>query len=203
MVERDKESKTKQKMPRIVAQSIPGNLPFDAIFLPENERDKFALREMLQTIAEPYAPMEDARIRVIDIQRSISRGPHWDRFISEKLELLNNKVSNLQEKIEGISEALQDTLKIYNATIYELNNPKYRITTPIQILIIDDDEDIVARMPELNIYASGDTDTEAIYELKQEIIRLYEDLNNSENKLGPLPESWLNTLNKLIVVTDG
>jgi len=202
MAEQHKETKTAKNFEELVAKSIPRDVGY-INFLSPSERDRVVSRDILREIDEPYFPIDDAHIRVIDIQRSISRGPHWDRMIFENLKELNNKVSNLQEKVEEISETLQDTVRIYNATIYELNNLKYMITTPIQIVIIEDEDEIVARMPELNLYATGDTDSEAIYELKQELIELYEDLNSTDNKLGPLPESWLNTINELIVRTDG
>lgn len=116
---------------------------------------------------------------------------------------ISQKINSIENRLENIEENLQDKGRIYNATIYELCKNKYSITTPIQIIIIEDEGEVVARIPELNLYATGDTDTEAIYELKQAIIELYEDLNKTVNKLGPLPKSWLDTLNKLIVKNNG
>ncbi len=123
---------------------------------------------------------------------------------ASKAEATAKAAKNVAEKAANrANEILENESRIYNATIHELNNPKYSVIIPIQIVIVESEDEIVARIPELNLYATGDTDTEAILGLKQEIIELYEELNSTDNKLGPLPQSWLNTLNKLIVITDG
>ena len=131
------------------------------------------------------------------------RIPRWDRAIYESMAELNEKVSDLQRQVGELTDAVQETAKIYNATIYELGNSQYELTMPLQIVLEEDQEETVARIPELNLYASADTDSEAINELKQEVIKLYGDLESSDRELGPLPQSWLQTLRKLIVKKSG
>jgi hypothetical protein len=114
---------------------------------------------------------------------------------------ISTKVNSIEKRLGNIEDTLEEG-RTYNAVIYELNNPQYSLSTPIQIIIIEDKEEIIARIPELNLYATGDTDTEAIYNLKSELIELYEELNNTEYKLGPLPKSWLATINKLMLRID-
>jgi len=125
--------------------------------------------------------------------------PRWYRAIYESLAELKEKVSNLQRQVEELVEAVKDAGRTYSATIYELGNSQYQLTAPVQVVMEENEEEIVARIPELNLYASADTDSEAIHELKQELIDLYEDLQSSDRKLGPLPKSWLETLRRLIV----
>jgi hypothetical protein len=115
------------------------------------------------------------------------------------VEKINEIVINIQERPNELSENFRDMGKLYTSTIYELGIAEHELTSPIQIVLEEYQKETVARLPELNLYASADTDTEAIIGLKQEIVKLYEDLESSNRRLGPLPESWLRTLRKLIV----
>lgn len=167
------------------------------------ERERLAQMDIFREAGEEYVPLDESTLRIIEIQRRVTRIPRWDRAIYESLADLKEKVSDLQRQIGELTEAVQETAKTYNATIYELGNSEYDLTIPLQIVLDEDQEETVARIPELNLYASADTDSEAINELKQEVINLYEDLESSDRKLGPLPQSWLQTLRKLIVKKNG
>lgn len=182
------------------------NLPPDvdiADIMSSKERERLVERDICREVGEEYEPLDEARFRIIDIQRRVARVPRWDRVIFESVAELNEKISDLQRQIGELTEAVEERAKIYNATIYELGNSQYELTMPIQIVLEEDQEETVARIPELNLYASADTDSEAINELKQEVIKLYDDLESSARKLGPLPQSWLETLRKLIVRKNG
>jgi len=181
---------------------LSSNIDFVDI-MSSKDRERLAQRDIFRESGEEYVPLDEATLRIIEIQRRVTRIPRWDRAIYESLADLKEQVSNLQKQVEELTEAVEDTVKISNATIYELGDGQYELTTPMQIVLEEDQEETVARIPELNLYASADTDSEAINELKQEIINLYEDLQSSDRKLGPLPESWLQTLRKLIVKKNG
>jgi len=172
-------------------------------FLSSDEAEQLDTRDIYRSLYPEYEPIVESRIRVIDYVHRARMVPQWEIELLSNIAKLRKSVSNIKHQLDDITEDLKDSSKTYNATIYDLNHPRYSLTTPIQVVIIEDEDEIVARMPELNLYATGDTDSEAIYELKQEMIELYEDLNSTDDKLGPLPESWLKTINKLIVRTDG
>jgi hypothetical protein len=167
------------------------------------EQERFAEWDILREIGEEYEPLNESRLRIIDIQRRVAITPRLDRIILETMAKLREEVSNLRQKVDELTEIVRDTSRIYNATIHELGDSRFELTTPLQIVLEEDEEETVARIPELNLYASGDTDNEAINELKQEVIKLYEELESSDKKLGPLPKSWLLTLRKLIVKKNG
>lgn len=175
-------------------------------FLSSGEQERLAEQETLSEAAreamEGYEPLDESFVRIIGIQHGVA-APRLDRVIRESIAALNEKVSALQGQVDELTEMVRETLRTYNAMIYELGNDQYQLTMPIQIVLEEDQEETVARIPELNLYASADTDSEAISELKQEVIRLYEDLESFGGKLGPLPESWLQTLRKLIVKKNG
>jgi hypothetical protein len=148
---------------------------------------------------EQYQPLDEARIRFIDIKSHVSRFPRIEQTVLENLEKLRQEVADLRRQVVDLTEFIEKTTKIYNAFIYELGDEQYQLTMPLQIVLEEDEEETVARIPELNLYASEDTGSEAINELKHEVIRLFEELNSSKTKLGPLPASWFITLRKLIV----
>ncbi len=185
---------------------LTGYLSSDIDFvdiMSSKDRERLAQRDIFREAGEEYVPLDESTLRIIEIQSRVTRIPRWDRAIYESLADLKGKVSDLQRQIGELTEAIQETVKTYNATIYELGNNEYDLTMPLQIVLDEGQEETVARIPELNLYASADTDSEAINELKQEVINLYEDLESSDRKLGPLPQSWLQTLRKLIVKKNG
>ena len=167
----------------------------------ESNRNEIA--SILNALAQKYKPIREETVRIVEVQRRVSLLPNIEPVILNALIEIKKALSIFENRQVQITEEFENTSKIYNATIYDLNNDKYLLSTPIQIVLIEESDETIARIPELNLYAVGDSGSEAIYELKDEIISMYEDLISSENKLGPLPESWLNTLNKLIVSTDG
>jgi hypothetical protein len=171
--------------------------------LSSKEQEQLLERATTRILWDKYEPVDDVHIRVIDFQRRVAGVPRWDRAIYESLADLREQVSILQEQVRELMEAIQGTERTYNATIHELGNSKYELTTPIQVVVEEYQEETIARIPELNLYASADTDTEAINELKQEVVNLYEDLQSSNRRLGALPESWLQTLRRLIVKKNG
>ena len=166
--------------------------------LSSNARDRRAAADILRELVGQYEPLDETHLRIIEIKRQVGRFPRWDQATYEKLAELSDSVSELQKQLNELGNIVRERAKIYNATMYELGDGPYELNIPIQIVLEEDETETVARIPELNIYASADTDTEAINALKHELIRLYEDLENSDRKLGPLPRSWLTILRRLI-----
>jgi hypothetical protein len=61
------------------------------------------------------------------------------------------------------------------------------------------EENITARFSEIGAFGEGATEREAILNLKRDIVNLFEELSGEDpEKLGPLPQSWLRILNKMI-----
>ncbi len=59
--------------------------------------------------------------------------------------------------------------------------------------------EVLAIWPEVGIYGEGEEEAEAIADLKNELIDLFEDLNSTPDaELGPKPKMWKAILNRLI-----
>lgn len=202
MAKQEQEIRPAKTLVELQATHLASNIDLTNLLSPR-EQERLAELDILQEIGEEYEPLDESRLRIIDIQQRVARTPRLDRMILETVAKLREEVSELRQSVDELTEIVRDTAKIYSATIHELGDSRFELAMPLQIVLEEDQEETVARIPELNLYASADTDSEAVNELKQEVIRLYEELETSDKKLGPLPESWLQTLRKLIVKKNG
>lgn len=164
------------------------------------EKERSLQDSIFQTLNQEFKPLREETLRVFEVNNTLSRRVGLEPLILAALIKLQTTLLKVEEQQTHLTHEIDDLTTIYNATIYDLNTPKYKLSTSVQVVIVEQSDETVAKLPELNLYAVGDSPTEAIYELKQEIIDLYEDLTQTDNKLGPLPESWLRTLRTLIVV---
>jgi hypothetical protein len=83
----------------------------------------------------------------------------------------------------------------------DLGDDAYELKAPLDIVIEEyhDEDNVVARQPELEAFGEGEDEMMAIQALRCDIIRLYEDLVDIEPcELGPLPRSWQRILKKII-----
>ncbi|MFH0802015.1 MAG: hypothetical protein V2A78_06470 [bacterium] len=121
---------------------------------------------------------------------------------NEVMEMLVVRAGEIKDKIDQFSEKLKDPPVINPLVLTDLNSEQYSLKCPLHGVIEFWTDEVVAHIPELGIYASADTDNEAILELKDEVIELYHDLKwaGSDN-LGKLPQSWLRILNQTIAET--
>jgi hypothetical protein len=88
---------------------------------------------------------------------------------------------------------------VRNAMLCDLGHEGYSLRCPITVIIEEYDEETVARLPEVEAFASAATEPEALALLKEDIIRLYEDLiSTPEEQLGTLPWQWRAALLRLI-----
>ncbi len=84
--------------------------------------------------------------------------------------------------------------------INSLKRPGYKLNQPFYITIEMDEDTVIASLDDIEAFACGDTEFEAINGLCDEIITLYEDLRGHRNKLGSLPEKWLEFLDSMITI---
>ena len=84
--------------------------------------------------------------------------------------------------------------KVYPAAIYDLGK-RHAVRVPI-IVVVEESQDItLAKWPEVQVFAQGQSPAEAINALKQEIITLFDDLVGSPAEtLGSQPTKWLRTV---------
>ena len=79
-----------------------------------------------------------------------------------------------------------------------LKHPKYHLKFPVHITLAFEKNKVIASFDDLEAFAYADTEFEAIDRLREEVVQLYEDLQEDRENLGPLPEKWLRYLEEII-----
>ena len=79
-----------------------------------------------------------------------------------------------------------------------LKHPKYILRKPVYITIEMGKDVIIASLDDIEAFAYADTEFEAINRLCEEIINIYEDLQEDRKNLGKFPKKWLAFLEEII-----
>lgn len=79
-----------------------------------------------------------------------------------------------------------------------LRNMEYSLKYPIYITIEHENGHVIASFDDIEAFAYSDNEFEAVDLLCKEIITLFEDLMESKENLGPLPQKWLSILQNFI-----
>jgi len=86
-----------------------------------------------------------------------------------------------------------------DSKIYNLSSETYELIKPVPVTIERHPDEIIALMPDLNLYGEGPDEMDAIEDLKAEIIELFEDLDEMPNsELGKMPKIWKKTLRLMV-----
>jgi len=79
-----------------------------------------------------------------------------------------------------------------------LKHPKYHLRVPVHITLEFEEDNVIASFDDIEAFSYAETNSEAINRLCEEIVQLYEDLQEDEENLGPLPQKWLHYLKEII-----
>jgi hypothetical protein len=110
-----------------------------------------------------------------------------------------DQMKALGERVAALEERLAEQGVVRNAMLCDLGHEGYSLRCPITVIIEEYDEESVARLPEVEAFASAATEPEALALLKEDIIHLYEDLTSTpEQQLGTLPRQWRSVLLRLV-----
>ena len=104
------------------------------------------------------------------------------------------------EQYRALSKKLINTIEGHFKIIplNTLKHSKYILKKPIYITIEQEKNRIIASFDDIEAFAYADTEFEAINNLCQEIVNIYEDLREDKNNLGMLPKKWLEYLEEVI-----
>lgn len=99
-----------------------------------------------------------------------------------------------------LSKKLINTLEKHYKIIplNTLKNSHFILKKPIYITIEKKDDVVTASLDDIEAFAYADTEFEAINSLCEEIVNIYEDLIEERDKLGALPQKWLQYLEEVI-----
>ena len=114
--------------------------------------------------------------------------------LTERVETLVNYAGQLHAEI-------QERPVKYSVQVRDLDDDHYELTEPILVLIEEypGDDTLIASFPELEVFGEGNTESEAVLNLKHSILDLYDELNTTPpESVGDLPKAWLRVLRRLI-----
>ena len=148
---------------------------------------------MANTLAfqSPQFKSANAPIPLEYINRRFDAGSK-KTFIEEIWDSSLGAFSHLDEELQTLKERVSKLEKGANACsvkIYDLASPMYILKSPVDVILKIVDDETLALMPELELRGEGAIEAEALNDLKNEIIDLFEYLNGlQDKKLGAMPK---------------
>ena len=103
---------------------------------------------------------------------------------------------NLENEIRGLRDLLLSDIlpkvtefnKRKTILLYSLHNPLLKLKEPLAVYLETDSEGVIAYCYDVDVFGQGDTEGEALEDLRKTISDLYSELEISKDKLGPFPE---------------
>lgn len=118
--------------------------------------------------------------------------------LDSTIKSLRKELASCRNQINSLCADLKATPSIKQTELFDISE-RFELIHPIPIVLEESEDEVVASFPEVELFAVGSTESEAILNLKSSIIELFSDLAGTpKNELGKLPLSWLRILNKVI-----
>lgn len=99
---------------------------------------------------------------------------------------------------EVVREILSQVLQQKTVYLEDLKHPALGLTRPIPVFLEYDGETVVANYYDTESYGYGDSEYEALDDLRLELAQTYLDLAEEADCLGTLPQQWWNNLRTII-----
>jgi len=82
--------------------------------------------------------------------------------------------------------------------LYSLRHPLLRLRNPIAVSLIHDSEQVIAMAHDLDTFGYGDSDSEALDDLRRAVVDLHDTLKDNSASLGPLPQRIWEYLSEVV-----
>jgi hypothetical protein len=83
--------------------------------------------------------------------------------------------------------------------LYSLRHPDLRLVEPLSVSLECDGEQVIAYAPDLDLFGYGDTESEALDDLRRTVADLYYTLQEEHKSLGPMPAQVWGYLSHIII----
>jgi len=125
--------------------------------------------------------------------------------ISNQLDILLTGLSSIREELDDckksiteLHEKLEARPIVKQTNITEISGG-FKVKIPIPVTIEEYDDEVTASVSEIELFASGTTEAEALLRLKREIVSLYSELSETpKEQLGNLLIRYLRILENLV-----
>jgi len=99
---------------------------------------------------------------------------------------------------EVVRETLSQVLQQKTVYLEDLKHPELELIRPIPVFLEYDGEMVIANYYDTESYGYGDSEYEALDDLRLELAQVHLDLAEDADHLGPLPQQWWNNLQTVI-----
>ncbi len=107
-----------------------------------------------------------------------------------------NNPSRVEDEIKRLRELLLSDIlpkviessKRKSVLVLSLHNPLLKLNEPLIAHLDYDEEGVIAFCYDLDIFGHGDTEGEALEDIRKTISDLYFELESNKDNLGPLPK---------------
>jgi hypothetical protein len=141
-------------------------------------------------------------------QPSILRGLEYGEDLAElkgrvddlasSLESMAQELSSCKECVDRLYSEFADRPIIKATWLFDISKDLETIE-PIPVVIEETEDEALASFPEIETFAVGAGEAEAINNLKKEISKLYYELVDADDEeLGRIPQAWKRVLRKVI-----
>lgn len=100
---------------------------------------------------------------------------------------LEAEIRELKTLVEELGPKIERMGTRRPILLYSLRHPQLKLKEPLAVLLEDDGEQIIAYSYDLETFGYGDTEGEALDDLRQTVVDLYLSLKDNQDCLGPLP----------------
>lgn len=118
--------------------------------------------------------------------------------LSADIYSIKGELDECKKSIGKLHEKLETRPIVKQTNITEIGNG-FKVKIPIPVTIEEYDDEVTASVPEIELFASGTTEAEALLRLKRGIVKLYDALSETpKEQLGNLLIRYLRVLGKLV-----
>jgi len=102
---------------------------------------------------------------------------------------VENEIKELKDLlISDVLPKVMESSKRKSVLINSLHNPLLKLEEPLVAHLEYDDEGVIAFCYDLDIFGHGDTEGEALEDLRKTISDLFFELESNKDNMGPFPE---------------
>jgi len=109
--------------------------------------------------------------------------------IEPQLKRLGEEIQQVRDFLVGdLSLKMEKLARRRLLLLYSLRHPGLRLRNPIAVSLEDDGTQVIASAYDLDLFGYGETESDALDDLRRTIVDLYLTLRENVNDLSPLPQ---------------
>ncbi|MCK4316018.1 MAG: hypothetical protein KAX24_09625 [Anaerolineae bacterium] len=105
----------------------------------------------------------------------------------------------IRDELRQLTVLLTRASSRHPILLYSLRHPYLRLVEPLSASLEYDGEQVIAYAPDLDLFGYGDTESEALDDLRRTVTDLYYTLQGERESLGPMPAQVWDYLAHIII----